>query len=221
MTEEDMELCLDRGAQIVRQCINEGSNVLSFGEMGAGNTSVASVWMHLFTGIPLEKCVGAGSGLNQTGVKHKLEVLQQAVDHFCKENDVTQKQHIIAYFGGYELVMFDTDLANSEERKLMTWEFVKCLEDTSFQANFSITSGLNPTRVSSYTNADYTTYLSSNTAQSTACAISSLMVGDYYTPKTFVDATYFKNNLANALVQIIKGANAQETLNKYAQDMRK
>ena len=105
MTEEDMELCLERGAQIVRQCINEGSNVLSFGEMGAGNTSAASVWMHLFTGIPLEKCVGAGSGLNQTGVKHKLEVLQQAVDHFCKENDVTQKQHIIAYFGGYELVM--------------------------------------------------------------------------------------------------------------------
>lgn len=124
-------------------------------------------------------------------------------------------------YSGYELVMFDTDLANSEERKLMTWEFVKCLEDTSFQANFSIASGLNPTRVSSYTNADYTTYLSSNTAQSTACAISSLMVGDYYTPKTFVDATYFKNNLANALVQIIKGANAQETLNKYAQDMRK
>lgn len=35
-TEEEMEMCLERGAEVVRQCHEEGSNVLSFGEMGIG-----------------------------------------------------------------------------------------------------------------------------------------------------------------------------------------
>lgn len=42
MTEEEMEMCLERGAEVVRQCHEEGSNVLSFGEMGIGNTSSSS-----------------------------------------------------------------------------------------------------------------------------------------------------------------------------------
>ena len=62
MTEEEMEMCLERGAEVVRQCHEEGSNVLSFGEMGIGNTSSSSLWMTCFTSIPLEQCVGAGSG---------------------------------------------------------------------------------------------------------------------------------------------------------------
>lgn len=102
MTMDELELCIERGAQLVRQCIAEGSNVLSFGEMGAGNTSAASIWMHLFTGIPLEKCVGAGSGLNQAGVQHKLEVLQQALTNYKGNGSALE---IMAYFGGYELAM--------------------------------------------------------------------------------------------------------------------
>lgn len=102
MTMDELELCIERGAQLVRQCIAEGSNVLSFGEMGAGNTSAASIWMHLFTDIPLEKCVGAGSGLSQAGVQHKLEVLQQALTNYKGNGSALE---IMAYFGGYELVM--------------------------------------------------------------------------------------------------------------------
>lgn len=60
MTETEMELCLERGAEVVRRCREEGSNILSFGEMGIGNTSSSSLWMSCFTGIPLKECVGAG-----------------------------------------------------------------------------------------------------------------------------------------------------------------
>ena len=52
LTEEELEQCIARGAEVVRLCHEEGSNVLSFGEMGIGNTSPSSVWMHLMTGIP-------------------------------------------------------------------------------------------------------------------------------------------------------------------------
>ena len=75
MTETEMELCLERGAEVVRRCREEGSNILSFGEMGIGNTSSSSLWMSCFTGIPLKECVGAGSGLDDAGIRHKYEVL--------------------------------------------------------------------------------------------------------------------------------------------------
>ena len=59
MSMEEMELCLERGAKITDMIHADGCNVVSFGEMGIGNTSPSSVWMHLLTGISLEQCVGA------------------------------------------------------------------------------------------------------------------------------------------------------------------
>lgn len=102
MTEEEMERCLEYGAEVVKQCQEEGSNVLSFGEMGIGNTSASSMWMHCLTGIPLAECVGAGAGLDRKGVNHKLHVLQQALDHYHGDGS---PRDIIRYFGGLEMVM--------------------------------------------------------------------------------------------------------------------
>ncbi len=102
MTEEEMERCLEYGAEVVKQCQEEGSNVLSFGEMGIGNTSASSMWMHCLTDIPLAECVGAGAGLDREGVNHKLHVLRQALDHYHSDGS---PRDIIRYFGGLEMVM--------------------------------------------------------------------------------------------------------------------
>lgn len=102
MTQEEMELCIERGAQVVRDCHAEGCNIVSFGEMGIGNTSSSSLWMHAFTGIPLRACVGAGSGLDDVGVRHKYDVLQRSWNHYQGNHSVTD---IMRYFGGYEMVM--------------------------------------------------------------------------------------------------------------------
>ena len=102
MTEDEMNRCVEYGAEIVRQCHNEGSNVLSFGEMGIGNTSASSLWMTCFTGIPLLQCVGAGSGLNNDGIRHKYDVLKRALDNYAGDGSIID---IIRYFGGYEMVM--------------------------------------------------------------------------------------------------------------------
>ena len=50
--------------------------------MGIGNTSPSSILMHLFLNIPLDQCVGAGSGLASEGIRHKYEVLKASVDNF-------------------------------------------------------------------------------------------------------------------------------------------
>lgn len=102
LTEEELEQCIARGAEVVRLCHEEGSNILSFGEMGIGNTSPSSVWMHLMTGIPLEQCVGAGAGLDNAGIRHKYEVLNRAVAHYRGDKSA---QDIIRYFGGLEMAM--------------------------------------------------------------------------------------------------------------------
>jgi len=102
MTEAQYEQCLAGGAQVVRQCFEEGSNVLSFGEMGIGNTSPSSVWMAYFTGLPLAECVGAGSGLDSAGIRHKYEVLRQAMENYAGDGS---PRDLIRWFGGFEMVM--------------------------------------------------------------------------------------------------------------------
>ena len=103
MTEREMNLCIERGAKTVEE-IHEatGCNIISFGEMGSGNTSPSAVWMHLFAGIPLEKCIGAGAGLDNAGIRHKYEVLSKGVANYGGSDTIEAK---IAWFGGYEMVM--------------------------------------------------------------------------------------------------------------------
>lgn len=116
MTHEEMELCLERGADIVEQCYREGSNILSFGEMGIGNTSSSSVWMSYFTGIPLERCVGAGSGLSNKGTEHKYNVLKAAMENYKGDCSVMD---IMRYFGGFEMVMTVGAMLKAAELKMI------------------------------------------------------------------------------------------------------
>lgn len=103
MTAEEFELCLERGAAVVDEIHRTtGCNIISFGEMGSGNTSSSSMWMHLFTRIPLDDCVGAGAGLNQSGISHKRDVLGRALANYSGADDARSK---MAWFGGYEMAM--------------------------------------------------------------------------------------------------------------------
>lgn len=103
MTEEEWEQALAVGREQVDACHAEGSNVLCLGEMGIGNTSPSSVLMHLFLDIPLQQCVGAGSGLDDAGIRHKLAILTKAVQHFHDTNNNPSATDTICYFVGYEM----------------------------------------------------------------------------------------------------------------------
>lgn len=102
MTVEEMEKAIRYGADIVTDCFNEGCNVVSFGEMGIGNTAASSMWMACLTQIPLIDCVGAGSGLDNEGVRHKYEVLKRSLDNYEGDGSALD---VMRYFGGYEMVM--------------------------------------------------------------------------------------------------------------------
>lgn len=101
MTEEEFDRAIAVGAEMVDWVRSEGTNIVSFGEMGIANTSSSSLWMTYLTGIPLEQCVGAGSGLDKAGISHKYDVLKRSMENYSGDSSVTD---ILRYFGGYEMV---------------------------------------------------------------------------------------------------------------------
>lgn len=105
MTVEQYQQALNIGAEMADNCFNDGSDIICIGEMGIANTSPSSIWMSLFGNIPLDECVGAGAGLDNEGIRHKYEVLRQAVDNFKSSAlDCSNAEEIIRYFGGFEMV---------------------------------------------------------------------------------------------------------------------
>lgn len=111
MTAEEMNTCIDSGARLVTECHDVGCNVISFGEMGIGNTSPSSVWMHLLLDLPLATCTGAGAGLDSEGIRHKLDVLQRATDNFRATHPAfvpgkptaEECAEVLRWFGGFEM----------------------------------------------------------------------------------------------------------------------
>lgn len=116
ITPEEWELCMARGAEVVEMVHVNGCNVVSFGEMGSGNTSPSSMWMHILTGIPLSQCIGAGAGLNNAGVNHKLDILTRAWDNYGGGDSVEQR---LQWFGGYELAMAVGGMLKAAELKML------------------------------------------------------------------------------------------------------
>lgn len=102
MTHAELESCLAAGSEETGKAAESGCNVISFGEMGITNTSSSAIWMHYLAGIPLDKCVGAGSGLDNEGIKRKYGILKTACDNYSGDGSVAD---ILRYFGGFEMVM--------------------------------------------------------------------------------------------------------------------
>ena len=145
MSEAEFDQAIQVGIELVDTSISEGCQVLCIGEMGIGNTSPSSIWMHLLANIPLEQCVGAGAGLNTPGIRHKYEVLFKAVEHYhqWEQSHPTPNTHHpsptthhptpntqhpspnthhpspLRYFGGFEMVAAIGAMLRAAEQHLM------------------------------------------------------------------------------------------------------
>ena len=119
MSEEEFDRAIAVGVDLVDACIGEGCRVLSIGEMGIANTSPSSIWMHLFGNIPLEECIGAGAGLDTPGIRHKYEVLSQAVEHYHHWSENQSQVAPLRYFGGFEMVAAIGAMLRAAEQHLI------------------------------------------------------------------------------------------------------
>ena len=119
MSEIEFDQAVQVGVDLVDACIGEGCRVLSIGEMGIANTSPSSIWMHLFGNIPLEECIGAGAGLDTPGIRHKYEVLSQAVEHYHHWSENQSQVAPLRYFGGYEMIAAIGAMLRAAEQHLI------------------------------------------------------------------------------------------------------
>ena len=120
MSVEEFDKAIEIGAGLVDDCVEEGCCVLCIGEMGIANTSPSSIWMSLFGEIPLENCIGAGAGLDAPGIRHKYEVLSQAVSRFTGSSFSEEGAlGILRYFGGFEMIAAIGAMLRSAEQRLV------------------------------------------------------------------------------------------------------
>lgn len=103
MSLQECELAFTKGKKLVRKIYSEGCNIVGFGEMGIGNTSSASLLMSYFTNTPIEKCVGRGTGVNDEGLKTKINTLKEVYD--LHKNSLNTPIDALISFGGFEIVM--------------------------------------------------------------------------------------------------------------------
>lgn len=113
MTEAELDQALAVGVACVDSALERGAKLLSFGEMGIGNTSASALWMYYLTDLPLEECVGRGSGLDEEGVQRKLALLHSATQGYTGDGS---PRDVMRYFGGYELVATVGAMLRSAER---------------------------------------------------------------------------------------------------------
>ena len=120
MTEAEFDQAIQIGSDLVDGCAAEGCQIISIGEMGIANTSPSSIWMHLFTGIPLEDCIGAGAGLDTPGIRHKYDVLAKAVANYKSHlSPIASHLSPLIYFGGYEMVAAIGAMLRAAEKHLV------------------------------------------------------------------------------------------------------
>ncbi len=75
------------------------AKVVALGEMGIGNTTVASALAARLLGVEPEAVCGRGTGLDDEGVARKVDVVRRAL----AANDASEPMDVLAALGGREL----------------------------------------------------------------------------------------------------------------------
>ena len=114
MTPAQCAQALHNGMDVVRGL---PGNALLLGEMGIGNTSVASLLLARLCGVSLEDCTGAGTGLDAGGVARKRAVLAQAL---AANESAVKPLDALAALGGFEVAtLVGAVLQASSERRVI------------------------------------------------------------------------------------------------------
>lgn len=113
LTLQEVNDCLERGAWIVEDSIETGTDVIAIGEMGIGNTTSAALLVHRLAPAPLADCVGAGAGLDAAGIARKLAVAEKV----AARSDVRLPLEVLAEFGGYEIAMMTGAILGAAKRR--------------------------------------------------------------------------------------------------------
>jgi nicotinate-nucleotide--dimethylbenzimidazole phosphoribosyltransferase len=116
MNQTELDLCFTKGAAIVNSIFETGCNCIGFGEMGIGNTSTASVLMSVLLDLPIEDCVGKGTGVVDDKLVQKQNILKKALENYNGPDDLQSK---LAYFGGFEIMQMAGGMLQAKQNNML------------------------------------------------------------------------------------------------------
>jgi len=120
MRYDEVNDAIQKGKEIVASVCSSGCNCIGFGEMGIGNTSSAALIMSAITRIPIERCAGKGTGVNEEQLRIKIETLQKVFDKYIsKNNSSVSPADVLRIFGGFEIAMMVGAYQEAAKQKMV------------------------------------------------------------------------------------------------------
>lgn len=101
MTTDEAVRAVLTGAGIATGLVDEGTNLLATGDMGIGNTTASSAIVSVLGGLPVDRVVGSGTGLDKEGVAAKAAVIKQALA--VNKPDERDPIDVVSKVGGLEI----------------------------------------------------------------------------------------------------------------------
>ena len=101
MTDTEVIHAINIGRLLVKEEVSKGTKLIATGEMGIGNTTTSSAVAAMLLGKRAEETAGRGAGLDNSGLAHKIEIINAAIDKYKGESDAPFKA--LATFGGYDI----------------------------------------------------------------------------------------------------------------------
>lgn len=101
MSKEDAIQSILRGIELVDEAVKNGADIVGIGEMGIGNTTPSSAITSVITGVSVEDVTGRGTGVDDSGLKNKIEVVSKAIDNHNPDKNCAID--VLSAVGGYEI----------------------------------------------------------------------------------------------------------------------
>jgi nicotinate-nucleotide--dimethylbenzimidazole phosphoribosyltransferase len=79
ITRDEVERSLALGAELVRELVADGAQLLMTGDLGIGNTTPAAALVAAVLGLPADEVTGRGTGIDDDGWTRKRDVVAAAL----------------------------------------------------------------------------------------------------------------------------------------------
>ncbi len=101
MAKSDVYFAIETGIKTAQDLKQKGYGLIVAGEMGIGNTTTSSAILAAVLGVDANLVTGKGAGLSKSGVEHKINVINNALQlHKPLQNDAVD---ILAKVGGLDI----------------------------------------------------------------------------------------------------------------------
>ncbi len=115
MPRAEAERLIGAGADVSHELARKGADIIVTGDMGIGNTTAAAALTAVFTGRRPTEVTGRGTGLDDIGLRRKVQVIERALA--VNRPDAADPVGALAGVGGLEIAFLAGVILGAAERR--------------------------------------------------------------------------------------------------------